>query len=102
MTLKSGIHYIVYVCPLLGSYKSVAQHFQSVAQHFETMATDLLNSSMYMCRAGLSVNALLQLGSKLRNLTEILTLSKCCATLLYDPKIGHTLYSICMSTSRDI
>ena len=31
MTLKSGIHYIVYVCPLLGSYKSVAQHFQSVA-----------------------------------------------------------------------
>ena len=33
MTLKSGIHYIVYVCSFLGSYKSVAQHFQSVAQH---------------------------------------------------------------------
>ena len=24
MTLKSSIHYIVYVCPILGSYKSVA------------------------------------------------------------------------------
>ena len=33
MTLKLGIHYIVYVCSFLGSYKSVAQHFQSVAQH---------------------------------------------------------------------
>ena len=36
MTLKSGIHYIVYVCSFLGSHKSVAEsvtyHSQSVAE----------------------------------------------------------------------
>ena len=50
MTLKVDIHIIYNVCPILGSYKSVAQHsqwkdtrnmyslFQSVAQHFESVA----------------------------------------------------------------
>ena len=50
MTLKVDIHIIYNVCPILRSYKSVAQHsqwkdtrnmyslFQSVAQHFESVA----------------------------------------------------------------
>ena len=50
MTLKLSIHILYNVCPILGSYKSVAQHFQSVAQHFETMATGLLNSSKRVLR----------------------------------------------------
>ena len=54
MTLKLSIHILYNVCPILGSYKSVAQHFQSVAQH------------------GLLVNTLLQLRLKLLNPTEIL------------------------------
>ena len=34
MTLKMNIHILYNVCPILGSYKSVALHFASVAQHF--------------------------------------------------------------------
>merc|ERR1739836_246842 len=44
MTLKSGIHYIVYVCSFLGSQKSVAE---SVAQHFEQHFYMTLKSSIH-------------------------------------------------------
>ena len=49
MTLKSGIYYIVYVCPFLGSYKSVAQHFQSVAQHFYMTLKSGIHYIVYVC-----------------------------------------------------
>ena len=49
MTLKVDIHILYNVCPILGSYKSVAQHFESVVQHFYMTLKSSIHYIVYVC-----------------------------------------------------